>query len=269
MRQCTVCAHRLVLISILIVGLALDVLAAQQPPPNPTPARPAGQASAARARPALEIEVTSPQGTPLAGVSVRLTGTVEREGTTDEKGSLRFANLRAGTYRLRFDHETSISLERDLTIAASGRPAPVDVVLTEAPPKPEPPPPPPAAPAKPAEPERPVGEPRTLDVTAFAEKNFIGRSEPQKLSTVGCTGYQTTRILQLREPLADRVTADADETLYVVAGDATLRLGGTDRPLSPGALAVIPRGTTHTLSRRGRNPVIFISVVGGPPCSGF
>jgi mannose-6-phosphate isomerase-like protein (cupin superfamily) len=106
-------------------------------------------------------------------------------------------------------------------------------------------------------------------VPAFAEKNFIGRSEPQKLSVVGCNGYATTRILQVREPMADRVNQDADETLYVVAGEATVRMGGADRTLEPGALAVIPRGTTHTLSRRGRNPVIFVSVLSGPPCQGL
>jgi mannose-6-phosphate isomerase-like protein (cupin superfamily) len=198
-----------------------------------------------------------------------MSGPVERNGDSDAKGGLSFDNLRPGTYRLRFEREGYITLEREATIPAKGPAAAVDVALSSAPPvAPVAPPPPPPAPER-SEPPRPVGEARTLQVPAFAESNFIGRGEPQKLSVVGCTGYATTRILQVREPMTDRVNEHADETLYVVAGDASVRLGGADRQIDPGALAIIPRGTTHTISRRGRNPAILVSVLSGPPCQGM
>ena len=123
---------------------------------------------------------------------------------------------------------------------------------------------PPAAPRS----NRPAGEVRSVRVPDFLETNFIGRSEPQKLSVVGCTGFATTRILQVRDPLENRSNADADEALYVVAGEATVKVGGKDMPLDAGALLIIPRGTTSSIARRGRNPVMLISVVSGPPCSG-
>lgn len=211
----------------------------------------------------MAIEVTTPSGDPIEGVRVVLTGPVERAGQSDAKGSLGFTGLRAGTYRLRFEHDDFVTLERDVTIAAAARHAQVDAVLTPRPPKPpEPPPPPPPPPETP----RPAGEPSTTDVPAFAERNFIGRSEPQKVSTVGCTGYATVRILQVRDPLDGRVNPDADETLYVVAGEAAMRLGGSERMLAPGMLVVIPRGTASSIERRGRNPVILISVQSGPAC---
>lgn len=211
----------------------------------------------------MTIEVTTPAGEPIEGVRVVLTGPVERAGQSDAKGSLGFAGLRAGTYRLRFEHDEFVTLERDVTIAAAARQAQIDVALTPRPPKPPAPPPPPPPPP---EPPRPVGEPSTTDVPAFAERNFIGRSEPQKVSTVGCTGYATVRILQVRDPLDGRMNPDADETLYVVAGEATMRLAGNERVLAPGMLVVIPRGTASSIERRGRNPVILISVQSGPAC---
>lgn len=210
----------------------------------------------------MSIEITTPTGEPIEGVRVVVTGPVERAGQSDAQGSLGFTGLRAGTYRLRFEHDDFVTLERDVTIAAAARQAQIDVALTPRPPKPaEPPPPPP-----PPEPPRPVGEPSTTDVPAFAERNFIGRSEPQKVSTVGCTGYATIRILQVRDPLDGRVNPEADEILYVVAGEATMRLAGSERALTPGMLVVIPRGTASSIERRGRNPVILISVQSGPAC---
>ena len=66
----------------------------------------------------LTIQVTDTLGTPLADTQVTTTGAVAREGVTAADGSLRLANLRAGSYRLRFTREGSITLERDLTMRA-------------------------------------------------------------------------------------------------------------------------------------------------------
>jgi mannose-6-phosphate isomerase-like protein (cupin superfamily) len=233
--------------------------APRAPAPAAKPARPA--------RPSLQIEVTDATGGPLEGVQIRSTGPVEREGVTDASGQVSFTNLRQGAYRLRFEKEGYVAFERETTLPAATRATRLDVALTPAPQPPPPPPPAPAPPAPPPEPARPAGEARSVNVPDFTEKNFIGRSEPQKLSTLGCTGYATTRLLQVREPLTDRVHDDADETFYVVAGDASVRILERDWVLQPGSLLVIPRGTTHTLTRRGRNPAILVSVLSGPPCT--
>ena len=55
--------------------------------------------------------------------------------------------------------------------------------------------------------------------------------------------------------------------LYVVGGDGTLRLAGRDIPVAAGSFAVVPRGTTYGLSRRGRNPLIVLATLSGPPCA--
>jgi mannose-6-phosphate isomerase-like protein (cupin superfamily) len=52
----------------------------------------------------------------------------------------------------------------------------------------------------------------------------------------------------------------------VVAGDGTEIMGGKTVNLSPGVLTVLPRGTPHSLSRRGSRPLIVLSFVTGPAC---
>jgi mannose-6-phosphate isomerase-like protein (cupin superfamily) len=233
----------------------------QRPPAKPKP-----RTAAAAPRPSLEIEVTDPAGAPLEAVAIGVSGPVEREGRTGQDGVLRLANLRPGTYRLRFEHDGYVVFEREVTLPAATRPVVVDVTLTAVPeaPRPDPAPeaPPPDSPAPP-----PRGAVRVLDVPAFIERHFIGRGEPQRLSTLGCAGQATTRLLQIREPLEDVDHEEADVTLYALAGEGTLAVDGRTQALNPGTLAVIPRGTRYSVSRRGRNPLVVMSVLSGPPCA--
>ena len=88
--------------------------------------------------------------------------------------------MRAGTYRLRFEHEGFITLEREVVIARGA--ADVSVALNPAPAKPvaAPPPPRPAPVAQPAAADAPRGRAaRSCRLVDFIERNFIG-SEPQK-----------------------------------------------------------------------------------------
>lgn len=242
---------------------------ASQPAPS-TPQAPVSTQQRPRTstagRPALAVEVTNPAGDPLGDVKVTVTGPLDRAGTTNAAGTVRFANLRAGTYRARFDREGFIRFEREVTLRMSGV-VEVDVVLNEAPAPP--PPPAPAVPVAPPEAPRPVGEFSTTDVPNFVERNFIGRSDPVKITPLGCTGYATSRLIQLRDPLENQVHADADEAFYVVAGEAALRVEGRgEQVLAAGSFTTVPRGTKYGLTRRGRNPPIIVSVLSGPACEG-
>jgi quercetin dioxygenase-like cupin family protein len=245
---------RVILLSTSFLTSALLMTpAAQTPAPAP--------AARTVARPALTIEVTDPRGATIADVVVRLSGTITREGATDKSGQLRFAGMRAGNYRLRFEHEAYATLERDVTVAA--RTLAVDVTLTPAPPPRviEAP-----APAPPAPIASPAGTQRTTNVPAFVERNFISSKEGAKESVLGCTGEATSTLIQLREPMAEH-SHDTAEMLYIVAGEATHRVEGRDESLVAGAFSAVPRGMVHAITRRGRNPVIIISVVAGKPCA--
>ena len=67
--------------------------------------------------------------------------------------------------------------------------------------------------------------------------------------------------MQVREPIKDRVRGDADEMLYVIAGEGVLRAKGRAYDLTAGSFAVVPRGVAYTLERSGRNPLIALSMV--------
>jgi hypothetical protein len=259
----------LMLSAVLSASFEAQAPAPQQPAPQTNPApRPAAQ----RPRPAapaatstLEITVTDPGGLALQGVTVTATGTLDREGTSLASGLVRFLNMRGGEYRLRFAHPRFVLLERDITMRA-GAPLSIDVMLSKAEnePEPEAPSSPPPAPAAV---NAPAGEPKSVAVVDFVERNFISGRDPLKEDQLGCTASAKTSLVQVRDPLPERALADTDEVIYVVAGEGTLRLGNRDVSLSATTMAVVPRGTARGVTRKGRNPLIFVSVLSGPPCT--
>ena len=209
------------------------------------------------------VTVTDLSGTPLDDVRVNLTGALDRSGSTQTNGTVRFDSLRPGTYRLRFDKEGYVLFEREIEVRA-GTPAPnPSVALTPAP-KAPPSPPPAETPKSTALP--PPGRPLTLGVPDYIERNFISNNQPQKVSTVGCSGLASTVLWQIREPWDNRQHAGADAMLYVIGGEGTVRLEGRDTPVEAGSFAQVPRGTSYTLTRRGRNPLIILATLAGEPC---
>jgi len=213
------------------------------------------------------VTVTDRTGRALPDVVVKATGPNEREGKTDPEGTIVLRNIGAGTYRLRFDSPTTITFEREVTVAA-GRPVKASVELSPAPPPPPPPKPEPApAPAPAPPPPGPSGPPTSIDVIDFYEKNSVSRGTPFKSSQIGCTGTSTASLLQIRDSVAEHTHADADETLYVIAGDGNMKIGSTEMNLPHGTFAVIPRGAPHIITHRSGSLMLVVSILTGPPCT--
>jgi mannose-6-phosphate isomerase-like protein (cupin superfamily) len=243
-----------------ILAVAMLVPAAWGQAPA-DPAAPATPRRAAVAKPAQKVVVRNVSGTPIEGVRIAISGARTEEAKTSAEGVVSLA-LAAGSYRLRFEHEGFITLERDVTVRTA--PLEVAVVLNRAPAPPEAPPPVAAPPPPPV--VAPAGPPVNISIPAFLEKSFVGGREPMKESVLGCMPDATARLIQLREPLAAHTHADLDEVLYIVAGDGAVRIGEDLITVSPGSMSAIPRGTRHAIERRGRNPLIVLSTLAGAPC---
>jgi mannose-6-phosphate isomerase-like protein (cupin superfamily) len=182
-------------------------------------------------------------------------------GQTDDSGLITFQNMAAGTYRLRFEHEGFYTLEKEVNLP-TGKPLRVTATLS-----PAPPPPPPPKPEPPPAPPAPVPDgnyqPSSLSIPDFYEKTSIGPA-PVK---IGCGAHATSTLVQPKESLAEHTHADADEVIYVVAGEGTHRIAGRETPLKAGSYAFIPSGTPHSVLRRGSRPILFVSTLSGPPCN--
>ena len=208
--------------------------------------------------------VTALDGKTLPDVVVKASGPVDREAPTDSSGLVNFANMSPGTYRLRFEHEGFITFEKEVSL--SGKPLRASASLSVAPPPPVPlkPEPPPAQPST-----QPVAsgdyQPNVANFLSWLDSSFIGRAPSKRLAS-GCTASATTTMIQTNEAIAERTRQDADETIYVVAGEGTLRMGGREHALSAGSLVTAPRGTTLSITRRGSRPLMFVSTLSGPPC---
>jgi mannose-6-phosphate isomerase-like protein (cupin superfamily) len=256
----------LVLVFALPVGAQQPPPATQAPPPQAAKPTPPRTAPASRASTPVVVAVTDQGGAPLQGVMVSATGPVTRTVTTVANGTARMLGMRAGGYRFRFERTGFITLERDVAVRTGAVPE-IDVTLSPAQ-EPPPPPPKPVAPIEaPPPPAAPAGDPRYLSIVDFLDKNLIGGRDPVKQDELGCTASARTTLVQLRDSAKDEARADADEVLYVVAGEGTLRLGNRDLQIASSTVAVIPRGTVRGLTKKGRNPLIVLSVVSGPACT--
>jgi hypothetical protein len=263
---------------VALLLLTLMQAPAAQPPAKPvtppvttTPtAKPRPAASGGATTTAL-LFVTDSSGRSIEDVTVTVMGPVDREVKSPASGPTRIQGLRGGTYRLRFTREGFITFEKELVWRAGSAAPELSVTLNPAPAPPAPPPPAPAAAAPaptPAAPKLPSpGTPKSMSLLDFIEKNFISAREPQKENLVGCSGVGQALLWQVREPWGGRQHESADGMIYVIAGDGSIKIGDRDFAVTNGSFSVVPRGTTYTLSRRGRNPLIILALLAGAPCA--
>jgi carboxypeptidase family protein/cupin domain len=235
---------------------------ATQKPATTTPA-PRRTPAATSARSGMAITVTSPQGATLSGVQVSLMGPTERGGETDGSGQVNFPGLQAGTYRLRFSGDKVTAFEKEVPVVA-GRIADVDVTLN---PAPEPkviektiPAPAPAAAVA-----GPKGQPVTYAIGDLLEKEFV-RGQPRRETLLSCSGSERAAMIQLNEPLPERLYENADAIYYVLGGEATLMVNGKETKLGLNGFASVPRGTAHSFAKRGSRLLVLLSVLSGEPC---
>jgi mannose-6-phosphate isomerase-like protein (cupin superfamily) len=57
---------------------------------------------------------------------------------------------------------------------------------------------------------------------------------------------------------------DADQIVYVVEGEAIVRLAEAELKAGPGALVMIPAGTRHHVRNPGSTPLFFVTVYAPP-----
>ena len=209
----------------LMLSLGSSSSTAQDPPAAPA-AKPSQPPAAGRGRQAapqgpkltLTVMVTALDGKTLPEVVVKAAGPEHREAPTDPSGLVTFANMSPGTYRLRFEHPGFVTFEKEVSLT-SGKPLRASASLSAAPPPPPPPkvelPPPPPSNATPP----PGGyQPNVANFESWIDSSFIGRAPSKRLPS-GCTASATTTMVQTNESIAERTRADADEVIYVVAGE--------------------------------------------------
>jgi mannose-6-phosphate isomerase-like protein (cupin superfamily) len=166
---------------------------------------------------------------------------------------------------MRFEKEGFVTLERELS-GRGGKPIDVKVTLTPEPPSP----PPPTAPAAPVEapPPAPVDAKLVvLDMPAFIEKNYVGRAAG-RITALGCAAGGPGTLIQINDPVPEHAHEDADEFIYVIAGQGSAQLGERKEPLGPAVFLMIPRGMAHTLTAGPKKPLVLVSIRAGEPCAG-
>lgn len=207
----------------------------------------------------LAIAVTDPAGAPIPNVLITVDGPATRS-TRTEGGRIAIEELPAGQYTVRFEQDGFVTLERELT-APAGKPVDVKVTMKPLPATPVSPPPAPEAAPRPST----GAKPAVFDIPAVIEKQFIGRAAG-KTTPLACGDSGSATLIQLNQPLQTHAHDDADEFIYVVAGEGSASLQGTAEKLTAGTLLFVPRGTPHGLTASGRNPLIVLSTRAAGGC---
>ncbi len=254
--------------SILLIALMAGFSGTPQAPtPKPADAKPApATQSAPGVKPgSIDLTVTSQTGALLSGASVRADGPSSRQGSTDVEGDVILTNVAAGTYRCRIQRDGYITLEKELTVKVGTR-ASAEAVLSPAPPAPPPPAPLPPTPAVQVQAALVAGLPVTVSLVDQLADDLIKSKDAVAEHDLGCSGATSAKLIRLRDGLPAHTQADTDEIVYMIAGDATLTIGGKDQVVGPGWLGVIPRGTSHAIARRGTKALLVLSIQSGPPC---
>lgn len=57
---------------------------------------------------------------------------------------------------------------------------------------------------------------------------------------------------------------DGDQIVYVIDGEAAIRVGEDERRTGPGGLIMIPAGARHHVRNPGRTPLFFLTVYAPP-----
>jgi mannose-6-phosphate isomerase-like protein (cupin superfamily) len=242
--------------------------AGQAPAATPPPVLRA-PAAAANARGGIAITVTDASGSTIPGGMVAADGPTQRGGETNGSGLVNFPGLQGGVlqggvYRLRFDGDAVLSFEKEVTVRG-GQVLAVDVMLNPAKKVAPPPAPVVTAPAPEAPKAGPVGELQVLSLVDLAEKE-LERKQPRRETLVSCSANTRSTLLQLNQDQPQRLYETADSVFYVVAGEGFLRVDGKESRLAAGSFVSVPRETPYVIGRRGRNPIILLSVLSGETC---
>jgi len=98
------------------------------------------------------------------------------------------------------------------------------------------------------------------------ERELIGNGQPRRETLVACSGNTRTTLVQLNQNQPDRLHESAEVSYYVVAGEGAVRINDRETALTASSFVSLPRGTLHSLVRRGRRPFILIATLSGTPC---
>jgi mannose-6-phosphate isomerase-like protein (cupin superfamily) len=231
----------------LLLGLCSFPLAAQR-----GAARTAGPVTFA-------IMVKDAAGAPITDVRVTLTGPAQRSSRT-EGGRLVFESLPTGEYTFRFEKAGYVPVEQQVT-GRGAKPIPVEVTLEAVPPPPKP-----VAPPVPKIPPPSDARLVVLDMPAFIEKNYVGKSA-DKTTPMACATGGSSTLIQINVAITEHTHPDADEFIYVIAGQGSARMGDRVEPLGPGVFMMIPRNVAHAFAVSGKKqPLVFVSTRAGDKC---
>ena len=105
----------------------------------------------------------------------------------------------------------------------------------------------------------------TYAIGDLLEKEYVGR-QPRRETLLSCSGSERAAMIQLNEALPERLYENADAIYYVLGGEGSVMMNGRETRLGLNGFVSVPRGTSHSFTKRGNRLLVLLSVLSGEPC---
>ena len=177
-------------------------------------------------------------------------GPTERGGETDASGQVNFPGLQAGTYRLRFSGDKVTTFEKEVVVRARAGLGCGRV----------------AQPGTGAKGDHAAGTSQRLRRRSRGRVPRASRSptrsvicsrksssgkQPRRETLLSCSGNERAAMIQLNEPMPERLYENADAIYYVLGGEGTLMVNGKETTLGLERVCIRPaRHVTQLLEAR-------------------
>ena len=114
----------------------------------------------------------------------------------------------------------------------------------------------------------PALRPTGASIDDILKKNPPAEGEAFRVLPVASGRDSSVSVVRARKALRPHYHEGREETVYVVRGGGTMRLGDKERPIRAGDLVHIPRGVVHGFVNGRRGDTVVVSVM-SPPFDGI
>ncbi len=94
----------------------------------------------------------------------------------------------------------------------------------------------------------------------------IGRFRGRFFAVLQQTALSQTAVMTIGpgQDAGPEETHEADQIIYVVEGEAVIRVDGTEHRAAAGGCALIPAGARHHVRNPGAGPLFFLTIYAPP-----
>jgi len=103
---------------------------------------------------------------------------------------------------------------------------------------------------------------RSVPLAALAARATLAEGEGFRVETLGRDAHTSHHLVAIREAEVPHRHDHHDLVVVILEGHGSMRLGDEERPVGPGSILYVPRGTVHAFRNASDAPAAAYAVYG-------